>query len=129
MMRFKSNDPPFGMGGLFYKPRYNQRFITGGGKGKINVIDDDITPTHTTTTTTTTKPLVKTKRNEGATFTSDNIDELDELDALIPEGQRELLAKNQAKFEAKRKEMEGNQKKAREQQTEQKTSIMIQMVK
>ena len=31
MMRFKSNDPPFGMGGLFYKPRYNQRFITGGG--------------------------------------------------------------------------------------------------
>ena len=30
MMRFKSNDPPFGQGGLGYKPRYNQRFITGG---------------------------------------------------------------------------------------------------
>ena len=30
MMRFKSNDPPFGMGGLGYKPIYNQRFITGG---------------------------------------------------------------------------------------------------
>ena len=29
-MRFKSNDPPVGYGGLYYKPRYNQRFITGG---------------------------------------------------------------------------------------------------
>jgi hypothetical protein len=110
-MRFKSNDPPFGQGGLGYKPRYNQRFITGGGKGKINVIDD----ISSSTPTTITKPLVKTKRNEGVTFTSDDIDELDALDALIPEGQRELLAKNQAKFEAKRKEIEENQKKAREQ--------------
>ena len=29
-MRFRSNDPPVGYGGLFYKPRYSQRFITGG---------------------------------------------------------------------------------------------------
>lgn len=31
-MRFRSNDPPvtYGQGGLGYKPRYNQRFITGG---------------------------------------------------------------------------------------------------
>jgi len=35
MMRFRSNEPPvtFGYGGLGYKPRYNQRFITGGAFG------------------------------------------------------------------------------------------------
>ena len=45
MMRFKSNEIPFGQGGLFYKPRYNQRFISGGTiekKYKIRMILNDI---------------------------------------------------------------------------------------
>ena len=44
-MRFKSNEIPFGQGGLFYKPRYNQRFISGGTiekKYKIRMILNDI---------------------------------------------------------------------------------------
>lgn len=43
-MRFKSNDPPIGYGGLFYKPRYTQRFITGG---MLPVQTQTQTPTQT----------------------------------------------------------------------------------
>ena len=74
-MRFRSNEPPIGYGGLFFKPRYNQRFITGG-----------MMPSQTKTETQALIPIARsTKLPKGVTIIdSDEEEELAPVQAQAP---------------------------------------------